>query len=163
MSLVVSVIVSFVEMIAGSETGIIGFFMNVLSTTAFACTVSMIYRNRKTVTSAIFGLFSGVIVMTTVMILWNYIITPIYMGIPRADIVTMLVPVFLTFNLLKGFLNAALTYLLYNPVIKGLRAARLVPQSSSEKPKRINTSLIVVSVAILVTGIFIILALNQII
>ena len=163
MSLAVSVIVSFVEMITVSDTGIIGFFMNILSTSAFACTASLIYRNGKSVKSAIIGLFSGVVVMAIVMILWNYIITPIYMGIPRADIVGMLAPVFLTFNLLKGFLNAALTYLLYNPVIKGLRAAHLVPKSTSDKPKKVNTVLIIVSAGILITGTFIILAMNKII
>ena len=41
-SLVVSLIVSFIEMITVSDTGIIGFIMNVLSTVAFSCTASAI-------------------------------------------------------------------------------------------------------------------------
>ena len=163
MSLAVSVVVSLIEMITVSDTGIIGFFMNVLSTAAFSCTVAYIYRKGKSVNSAVIGLACGIVTMTTVMILWNYIITPIYMGQPRAVIADMLVPVFLTFNLLKGFINAALICLLYNPVIKGLRAAHLVPKSNSDKPKKVNVALVVVSAVVLVTAILVIFAMNKII
>ena len=37
------------------------------------------------------------------MLLWNYLITPIYMGMDREEIVVpMLIPVFLPFNLVKA-------------------------------------------------------------
>jgi riboflavin transporter FmnP len=59
------------------------------------------------------------------MILWNYLITPMYMGVPREAVVEMLVPVFLPFNLIKGGANAALTLLLYKPVIYALKRMKL--------------------------------------
>ena len=41
-SFVVSVIVSFIEMISVSETGVIGFLMNVISTCTFSCTAALV-------------------------------------------------------------------------------------------------------------------------
>jgi len=64
--------------------------------------------------------------MVVVMMAWNYLITPIYMGYPREAVVKLLLPAFLPFNLLKGLLNAAITFLLYKPVISALRKSGYV-------------------------------------
>ena len=128
-ALLISVVVSFIEMITVSSTGWIGFLMNVLSTCAFACTAAFIYRRKHTLGGAVLGLVIGAILSAGMMILWNYLITPLYMGVSRDDVATMLLPVFLPFNLLKSGLNAALTTLLYRPVVKILRKTRLFPES----------------------------------
>ncbi len=159
----VSLIVSLIEMLTVSETGLIGFFMNVLSTTAFAGTASLIYKKGKSLKSAIIGLFSGVVAMTVVMLLWNFIITPLYMNIPRQQVVNLLVPAFLPFNLIKGAINAALTYLLYRPVVQALRTAKLAPKSTAENGKSTNIAIIICAVVILLTGILMILAFNGVI
>ena len=54
--------------------------------------------------------------MTAVMILWNYFITPIYMKVPVEVVVSMLVPVFLPFNLVKGLIVSAITMLTYKRI-----------------------------------------------
>ncbi len=135
-ALLISVVVSFIEMLTVSDTGWIGFVMNVLSTAAFACTAAYVYRKKHTLSGAVGGLILGTLTMTAVMLAWNYVLTPLYMGTPRADVATMLIPVFLPFNLLKGTLNSAITLLLYRPLVKGLRSAKLFPQSATAaKPK----------------------------
>ena len=120
----ISLVVSFIEMLTISSTGWIGFVMNFLSSAAFAGTAALLYRKKRTQGSAIAGLFGGALLMTVLMLLWNYIITPLYMHTARADVAAMLVPVFLPFNLLKGCLNATITVLLYKPVVQGLRHAQ---------------------------------------
>lgn len=162
-SFVVSVIVSFIEMISVSETGIIGFLMNVISTCTFSCTAALVYKKGKNIKSAVAGLVVGTLVMTTAMILWNYIITPLYMNVSRQQVIGLLVPAFLPFNLVKGSLNAALTYLLYKPVVKILRQARLVPKNDETQNKKTNVPLVVVSFVVLVSAILAILALKGII
>ena len=127
-----SLVVSLVEMVTVSDTGPIGLIMNIISTCAFACTAAAIYKRRKTLSGAVFGLVCGALLSTSVMMLWNYIIVPIYLGIPREAVVEMLLPVFLPFNLVKGGLNAALTLLLYKPLMKALRAARVVPEGENQ-------------------------------
>lgn len=70
----------------------------------------------------------GALATTAFMLLWNYLITPIYMGMPRAAVADLLVPVFLPFNLSKYALNAAITMLIYKPVVTALQ------QGPSDRP-----------------------------
>ena len=119
-SLAVSLVVSAVEMVTVSDTGIIGFIMNVLSTCSFVCTAAFVYSRRRTLGGAVLGLVSGVLLMTAAMLLWNYLITPLYMNQPREAVAPLLIPMFLPFNLFKGSLNAALTLLLYKRVARPL-------------------------------------------
>ena len=151
-SLIISVIVSLIEMFTVSDTGVIGLVMNVLSTCSFACVAAWIYKRQKNIRGAFIGLVAGTIVMTAVMLLWNYLITPMYMGYPREAVAELLLPAFLPFNLLKGGINTALSMLLYKPAVKALRRAGLIPESTgvkAEKSKKIGYS--VVAAVIFVT------------
>jgi len=140
-ALLVTTVVSFIEMITVSGTGIIGFFMNVLGSAAFVCTASVIYKRRHSLRGAMAGLLAGVIVSTAVMLLWNYFITPLYMGYPREAIAEMLVPVFLPFNLSKGGINAAVTLLVYKPVSRALKQTGLVAKSPAAQPAQKKSAL----------------------
>ena len=133
---VVSVIVSLLEAITISDTGPWGFVMNILSTCAFACVASLIYKKWRTLSGAVVGLLAGVVSMVIAMLFWNYLITPIYMGYPREAVAALLIPAFLPFNLIKAGLTAALTFLLYKPVMTALRRARLVESPSIESEQK---------------------------
>lgn len=159
---IIALLVSLLEMFTiGGSTGFIGFVMNVISTCSFACTAAYIYERKRTLKGAIIGLISGVLFMAGIMLLWNYLITPIYLGYPREAVAKMLIPAFLPFNLLKGGLNAALTMLLYKPLVNSLRRSNLIPPSTQSKPKsKINIGVMLVSGLILITCLLFILALN---
>ena len=101
-----------------SSTGIIGMTMNILSSAAFACTAAFIYKKRHDLFGAAIGLICSIAVMTVSMLLWNYLITPLYMKIPRQQVAALLTTVFLPFNLLKASINAALVLLIYRPFIR---------------------------------------------
>lgn len=116
-----SVVVSFLEMVTISSTGIIGCVMNILSTWGFACVATLIYKRVHTLKGAIIGLAAGCLTATALMLLWNYLITPLYMGLAREAVVEMLLPIFLPYNLLKCAMNAALTMLIYKPLVTALR------------------------------------------
>ena len=115
-SCVVAIIVATIEMITVSDTGILGCIMNIVQTISFACTASAIYKEKRTMSGAVISLFAGCAAMVAVMMLWNYLITPLYMGYPRETVAELLLPAFFPFNLLKSMLNAAITFLLYKPV-----------------------------------------------
>ena len=117
-ALVSSFIVSLLEMVTISTTGPIGAVMNVLSTSAFACMIALVCRKKKTTAGLVIALVLGVASQTAIMLLWNYLISPIYMGIPREAIKALLIPGFLPFNLIKGGINAILTFLLFGPIKK---------------------------------------------
>ena len=120
-AVLVSAVVSAVEMFTTSETAWIGFIMNMLSTCAFVCPAAYLYSRKRTIRRAAIGLGLGVVLVTVTMVLWNYIMTPIYMGYPREAVAELLIPVFLPFNLLKGGLNAGITLLIYKPVLSAAR------------------------------------------
>ena len=128
--LISSGVVALIEMFTISDTGIIGCIMNFLSTCSFAFVAASIYKKNHTIKGAIAGLAAGTVFMVSAMMLWNYLITPLYMtGTSRSDIAGMLLPVFLPFNLLKAGLNTSITLLLYKPLVNGLRRAGLVTAS----------------------------------
>ncbi len=130
-----AVVVALIELVTISSTGLIGLVMNILSSCLFVCTASIIYHRKKTLTNALLGLVCGAVVMAAGMVLWNYLITPLYMeNTTREQVAGMLLPVFLPFNLFKGGLNAALTLLLYKGVSSSLRAAHLLPKAESATP-----------------------------
>lgn len=159
-ALMISLVVSLVEMFTVSSEGLIGFIMNVLSTCSFVCTAALIYKKKPSLKSAVVGLIAGALFMTAMMMLWNYFITPLYMKVPRETVAGMLVPVFLPFNLVKSGLNAAFTMLLYKPVVQLLRKTRLVPESDGGS---IKTGVIVISGLVLITFILFALVLKGVI
>lgn len=157
----ISLVVSVLEMLLVSETGPIGMIMNVLSTCAFACTASFIYSKTRTKTGAIVGLAAGIAVVVPVMLLWNYIVTPLYMEMTRELVAGMLVPIFLPFNIFKGGLNMAITLMLYKPIITALRKANLLPDSrDGALAGKQSRGLALLGLAILVTVILTIMVLS---
>lgn len=122
-ALFISICVSFLEMISISADGVIGFLMNVIASASFACTASYVYRKNGSRKNAAIGLILGMLLMTAMMIFWNYIVTPVYLKIPRQAVVDLLVPAILPFNLIKGSINALITVFLYKPITLGLRRA----------------------------------------
>jgi len=158
---IISVLVSFVEMLTVSDTGVIGLIMNIISTCSFACTAAYIYKKNRTLKGAIIGLVTGSLFATLVMLLWNYLITPLYLGYPREAVVKLLLPAFLPFNLLKGSLNAAITMLLYKPIVTTLRKNNLVPESvHGGQVDKLNIGVMLVSALVLITCILLVLVLN---
>lgn len=147
-ALAVTVAASFIELITISSTGLWGFLMNVLSSAAFAMTASFIYKKKKSAAGAVAGLLSGVVLAVGVMILWNWLVTPFYMGMSRESVAAMLVPVFLPFNLLKYGLSAAFTLIIYKPAIAALSKAKLVGEKELAS-EGVKTSAFVIAFGIL--------------
>lgn len=158
-SVAISVIVSFIEMITISATGPYGFIMNIVSTCAFAVPAAWFYRRHHSQKGAVLGLSLGVLVLVICMVIWNYVVTPFYMGVPRAVVAGMLTTVFAPFNLAKGGINAALSLLLYRPIVSSLRKAGLVAESSSGHKKTFNTGFTLFAGAVLVTFVLLLMAL----
>ena len=158
-TVLISVVVSLLEMITVSTTFFYGFFMNIVSTCAFVCPAALTYRKKKSIKGAILGLILGIICVSVTMVLWNYIITPAYMGYPREAVASLLLPVFLPFNLLKSTINSALTMLLYKPIANILRKTGRVAESGGTLAKgKISLGVMLASSFLLISLILIILA-----
>lgn len=158
----VALIVSLVEMFTISENGILGFLMNVISSCSFACTAAFVYKKKCKISGAIVGLFSGWGCMVLVMLLWNYLITPIYIGYPRDAVVELLIPAFLPFNLIKGGLNAAITMILYKPIVTALKCAHLIETDKLKPKTKLNVGVILIALLIITTCILLFLSIKGI-
>ena len=148
-----------------SETGLIGMVMNMIASCAFVCPAAWLYHRKRTIASAAVGLVTGAITATAVMMLWNYFLTPLYMGYPREAVADLLLPAFLPFNLLKTGLNTAFTLLLYKPAVTALRRTRLLPtESTANRPSRTEKwGVYLLAAFILVTCIVAFLVIREII
>ena len=133
-ALMTTVVVSLLEMLTVSTTGPIGFLMNMISSASFAIPAAALYARRRTLRSAAAGLATGVVLAVIMMLLWNYFITPLYMGTPREAVAAMLLPVFLPFNLIKAALNASITMLVYKPVSRALKRTGLLAARPDTAP-----------------------------
>ena len=97
------------------------------------------------------------------MMFWNYLIAPIYMGYTREAIVELLLPAFLPFNLIKGGLNAAITMLLYKPVVTVLRRSNLIESKQDSGKMQLNTGVLLVALLLFITCVLLILSFHDII
>ncbi len=149
-AIIISLVVTFLEFVSVSHTGIIGLIMNFISTATFCTVASLVYYRKRNFQRAFLGLLLGTLALTLIMLLWNYYITPIYMKIPREAIVTMLPTIFLPFNIIKGLINSALIMLLYRPVVDVIRKIGLYEGSSFSK-KRLSPTLIAGIIILLVS------------
>ena len=162
-ALIISVITALLELATGvSTTGFYGLLMNIISTASFACVSSYIYKKRKTLQGAIFGLVVATLITTALMLLWNYFVTPFYMHVPREVVASMLPTVFLPFNLIKYGINACFALLIYKPLVNALRKSRLLPNSEGEKSEP-KIMIIISSIFVLASLIFCFLILAKVI
>ncbi|MEG1583508.1 MAG: ECF transporter S component [Anaerovorax sp.] len=116
----ITVIVSFVQAFILGGDGIIGFFMHVVATGAFVLVSGFIYKRNKTRKTAVIALICGTIIMVVTMLLWNVIVTPIFLGVPKEAVMGMLFTVILPFNLLKAGINSIVTFITYKSIAKFL-------------------------------------------
>ena len=132
-SLVIIVLVCLIEMVTVSTPGPIGLLMNVIASVCFVIPAAIIYKKKKTLPFAVIGLAAGVLCMTGSMVLWNWLISPLYMGVPKEVIVPMLPTVFAPFNLIKAGINMGLTLMIYKPISTILRKSGILEEKSASK------------------------------
>lgn len=98
-----------------AASGLYGIIMHVISTSVLVLASGLIYKYNKTRKGAVIALLCGVAAMTLVMIGANMIITPLFMGVPR-NIVWSLMPFIAGFNAIKAGINSIVTFLLYKRI-----------------------------------------------
>ncbi len=125
--ILVSGVVATIESISVGNTGFWGWLMDFASTATFATVASIIYCRRRTIRMAMVGLGTSVLATTATMLLLNILVTPIYMNQPLSLVLQLMPKLLFPFNLTKSLLNAALVLLLYKPLSRALKMARVLP------------------------------------
>lgn len=151
-ALVLSVLVPLLELVTVSSTGLYGLVMNILGTAALSVTASVIYKYKKNLLGAIVGLLSGAVVMVALMMVFNLLVTPYYMGVTVAEVQTLIPTLLLPFNTVKAVLNVGLVLLIYKPISAVMRHAGILPRSAHPYQMDRRSILILIVSLILIAG-----------
>lgn len=137
--LCIAILVPIIESFTISVTGWYGLVMNVLSSATFVLVTGLIYRYKRTLYGAIIALVAGVFSVTSIMVLANLLITPLYLtymvGNPTtiSGVAKKIPTIILPFNLVKATLNGAIVLLLYKPLSRVLKRTGFLAAASVEK------------------------------
>ncbi|MDD2362682.1 MAG: ECF transporter S component [Oscillospiraceae bacterium] len=115
--LLVSVIQAF--LLGGNSW--MGLIMHFVASGTLVIIVGLFHCKADKRWKTILGMVLGTLGMAAVMIPMNLILTPIFLGQAIKDVIAMLIPVIIPFNLLKAGINCAITFVLMailNPIIK---------------------------------------------
>ncbi len=119
--LIMTVVVSVIQgLTVSAQSGIIGIIMHIFATGGFVLLAGNIYKRDKSKKGAVKALVCGSLLMVVMMILWNILITPIYMGVDRSLVIDLLVPAIIPFNIIKAAVNSLITFLVYKRISKFL-------------------------------------------
>lgn len=117
--IILTVVASAVQaMTVSAQSGLYGFVMHVIATSALTIAAATIYKKGKNDKSALIGLICGTAAMCCVMLVANHFITPMYYKMPTEFVDAMLIPVILPFNFIKAGVNSTITYILYRVLKK---------------------------------------------
>lgn len=154
--------VSLIEFITISTTGLYGFVMNILSSGTFALVCGLVYKFKRSFGGAILASGLTVLSVTTVMLIANIFITPLYFQMPTQAVIDMLPTVLLPFNLFKSIMNSSLMLLVYKPFTTALRKAHLVEAIDKSKYEFNIKSVVltVVSLLLLAAAVYVMLNLG---
>lgn len=153
-------VVSLIEFVTISSTGLYGLVMNILSSGTFALVVGFVYRYKRSFSGAIIASALTVVSVTAVMLLANIFITPLYFQMPRQAVIEMLPTLLLPFNLSKSLLNASLMLLVYKPFTSALRKTGLVKTSDNVSYKFNEKSIILTVVSLVLIIIAVVVMFN---
>ncbi len=164
-AVIIAFIASLIEfiIITINTTGWYGFVMNFASSAVFSLAAAIIYKKYRSINGALVGYFTAIIATTSVMLLLNIFVTPLYMkqvGIPldTAGVIAMIPKILLPFNFAKALLNSALAMLLYKPLATALRRTGLVLGSKSGmKFNKTTVTILVIGVVSLIAAVAILL------
>lgn len=164
---VISLVSSLVSMLY-SGTMFWGMLMDFLSSAIFSFTASFIYSRKKSFKLAVVGIYTSVIAVSALMMPLNLLITPLYMPVTVDYVLKEIPRLLLPFNFLKALFNGGVALLVYKPLVRALRGAKLVsvsitdtseyaPRAEGRRNTALSLTLGVLSVA-LAAGFLILLA-----
>lgn len=117
--LILVVIVSLIQgFTVSAGSGWVGIVMHIISSGMFAVSAGLVYKRNHTRMGALIALIVGTLSMTLVMIPANLFFTVKFWGFPREQVVNLLLPGIIPFNLIKSGVNSVIVFLIYKPVSK---------------------------------------------
>ena len=122
--LILTAVASIIQgLTVSASSGWIGIVMHLFATGSFALTAGIVYSRKKTTAYLIAGSAAGLAVAVIAMVLWNLVLTPVFMGTTVSAVMGML-PAIIAFNLVKVSINAGAAMIVYKSVYKYINIKR---------------------------------------
>ncbi|MFA6866348.1 MAG: ECF transporter S component [Clostridia bacterium] len=131
--LLLTAIVCLAQGFLSASSGIIGVAMHFVATGSFVLVYGLIFRMKKNLLFAIIGDIMGIITWVTVMVGMNIWLTPIFLGIPRASVYPLLLPIIVPFNAIKASVNSILAITLASSLDRVLKLRLIKKPKAKEK------------------------------
>lgn len=124
--LIVTIIVSIIQgttISAGS--GIYGILMHIIATGSFSLSAGFLFRflqkkKLNQIVALIISTICGSLCWLIVMVLANMAITPLFMKVPFSELMKIMLPAIIPFNLIKASVNGTIGAILYIPLHKSV-------------------------------------------
>ncbi len=120
--LLVGIVSALQALTVSAASGWIGFVMHFVATGAYVLVAGTIYRTRRTLGGALWGLLLGSLAMVLIMVPMNLYLSPLFLVSAEMDYaaaqqsIRSILWSFVAFNAIKTGINSAVTYFLYKPV-----------------------------------------------
>lgn len=124
--LIITIIVSIIQGVTVSvQSGPIGIIMHILATGSFVLTCGNLFKffkkiNFNQIASLAISTIVGSLAWLVVMVAFNLAITPLYMKVPFEQLIKLMLPYIIPFNLIKAIVNGTIGAILYIPLHKAV-------------------------------------------
>ena len=123
--LLMTIVVSVVQgLTVSAQSGVIGIFMHIFATGCYVLVAGNLYQRHKTLKGELAALSAGAGSMVVAMILWNLLLTPVFMGAPFEAVLKLMIPAIIPFNLIKAGVNSVIAYFAFKIVQQILKQVR---------------------------------------
>ena len=109
---------SLIQAIYFGGDGLVGFLMHFIASGCLVFITGYVYRRKQSIGGLMIGLIGGAIAMVVMMVPMNLIFTVHFYGVPAETVKAMLGPVIIPFNAIKAGLNAGISFLVYQMLVK---------------------------------------------
>ncbi len=96
-----------------ASSGIIGILMHLVASGGYVLLAGLVYKRYKSLKGSIFAVAAGTLTRCVTMLIWNILLTPVFMGVPAEAVYAMLLPVILPFNLIYASANSIVSVVVY--------------------------------------------------
>ncbi len=96
-----------------AASGIIGILMHFVASGSYVLLAGLVYKRNKTPKGSVLAVVAGTLARCVTMLIWNILLTPIFMGVPTEAVLAMLLPVILPFNLIYAAANSIVAVVVF--------------------------------------------------
>lgn len=111
-----AVIVSILGFAPHLFSNFFGACISILVALALSVPASYIYRKKPTRIGAFAGILVGAFTALVVALACNIVVTPLYAQMSVQEVINMILPILLPFNIIKFTIHGVVTFLIYKPI-----------------------------------------------